>query len=121
MAKNNSLFTGFIVGSLISSAAALLLSSKSGSHIRNTIKDNTKQVRLELDRFVNQSKDTLSSIETSTKKNVLAVKEVSQDVKKSINDWQESVEPHKDNIKNEILNIEKSMKQLENNLKSAQK
>lgn len=120
MAKGKSLLLGFVIGGTVSAIATLLSTPSSGKDLRDRVKYQSSEwkemiMNLRLDglRLKNQLAET-------SKEGTALVKALTQDMKKSVEEWKVAVEPHQDNIHEYLEQIELSLKDLEEKVKKNQ-
>ncbi len=116
MSNNKSLVLGLIVGGVIGGMTALLSTPSSGKELRSQINLNRKQIEDLLQQLKKESKALKDQLILTAKESTEVAKEVSADLMKSIQQFQNETEPHKENIMKEIENLDHKIKQLEKTL-----
>lgn len=116
LSNNKSLLVGLLVGGVIGGVAALLSTPSSGKELRSQINLNRKQIEDLINQLKNESKALKVQLIQTAKEGSEVVKEVSADIMKSIQQYQQETEPHKENIMKEIEEIDNRIKQLEKTL-----
>lgn len=116
MAKNNSLLLGLIVGGVIGSVATLLSTPSSGKEFRGQINLSREQLENLLAQLKRESKALKDQLIKTAQESSGIVKDVSFDLKKTIQQFQQDIEPHKNDLMKEIEEIDQKIKQLEKNL-----
>ncbi len=116
LSNNKSLLVGLLVGGVIGGVATLLSTPSSGKELRSQINLNRKQIEDLLNQLKKESKELKVQLVQTAKEGSEVVKEVSADLMKSIQQYQQDTEPHKENIMKEIEEIDSRIKQLEKTL-----
>jgi gas vesicle protein len=116
MSKNKSLFCGFIVGGIIGGIATLLATPSSGKDMRGQLTINRKILEETIQQLKAESIALKNQIVITAKESSGVVKEVSTDLKRTINQFQKEIEPHKKDLQKEIEEVELKIKQLEKTL-----
>jgi gas vesicle protein len=118
MSNGKSLFLGFLVGGTVTVAATLLTTPATGSEMRNRVKDQGAEWK----KFANSLKEDSIRLKeqlfkTSQEGSIL-VKDLTQEMKKTVMEWKETLEPHQENIHQYLAQIETSLKELEEKVKT---
>ncbi len=116
LSNNKSLLVGLLVGGVIGGVATLLSTPSSGKELRSQINLNRKQIEDLINQLKKESKALKVQLIQTAKEGSVVVKEVSADLMKSVQQYQQEAEPHKENIMKEIEEIDNRIKQLENTL-----
>ncbi|WP_102027966.1 YtxH domain-containing protein [Salirhabdus sp. Marseille-P4669] len=116
MANGKSLFLGVLVGSIIGATTTLLTTPASGETVRRQAKDQSIKLKNTIMELASNSRDIKSQLTKTTKEGAVLLRELSQDVKSSIENWRSSIEPHQQNIQEHLLNVEESLKELEDKI-----
>ncbi|UOQ46805.1 YtxH domain-containing protein [Gracilibacillus caseinilyticus] len=113
MINSKSLLIGILAGGIVSAAATLLTTPKAGRDLRTDVKLKSDNAV----RYVNQLRtdgvDLKEQITKTSKEGAALIKDLSADVKESIESWKKTVEPHQKNIQKYLTQIEESLKELE--------
>lgn len=118
MAKGKSLLLGFIIGGTVSAIATLLSTPSSGRDFRKRVKDQSNEWK---EILINLKQDSIrlkDQIAETSKEGVALIKNLTQDMKQSIEEWKEAVEPHQENIHKYLEEIEQTLQELENKVKN---
>lgn len=113
MANSKSLLLGLLAGGVVSAAATLLSAPKSGKELRLDIKGCSKDVIHSLEKIKDDGKLLTEQIANTSKEGAALIKDLSLDVKHSIESWKSTIEPHHKNIKKYLAQIEDRLKELE--------
>ena len=113
MANGKSLLLGFLAGGVVSAAATLLSTPKSGKELRDDVKVRGEEIVHSLDRIKDEGKLLTEQIANTSKEGAALIKELSGDVKTSIETWKNTIEPHQKNIQKYLTQIEERLKELE--------
>ncbi|WP_163537135.1 YtxH domain-containing protein [Gracilibacillus sp. YIM 98692] len=113
MINTKSLFLGMLAGSVVSAAATLLSAPKSGSELRSDIKHQSDEAIHSINKLRSEGMDLKEQITKTSKEGAALIKDLSADVKESIESWKKTVEPHQKNIQKYLTQIEESLKELE--------
>ena len=116
MSKNKPLFCGFIVGGIIGGIATLLATPSSGKDMRGQLTINRKILEETIQQLKAESIALKNQIVITAKESSGVIKEVSTDLKRTINQFQKEIEPHKKDLQKEIEEVELKIKQLEKTL-----
>lgn len=117
MAKGRSLLLGFMVGGTISAITTLLSTPTSGRKLRVNVKKQGIEWK---DMITNLKQDSLrlkNKIAKTSKEGAVLIKNLTQEMKTSVEEWKTAVEPHQDNIYEYLEQIELSLKDLEDKIK----
>lgn len=117
MGKGKSLLLGFVVGGVVSASATLLSAPKSGEQLRHQAKSSSTRFKHTLENLKDEGKDLTDQIARTSKEGATLLKDLSADVKTSIESWKNTIEPHQRNIQKHLQEIEKSLKELEDKAK----
>jgi gas vesicle protein len=118
MSKGKSLMLGFLVGGTVTVAATLLTTPASGKDLRNRVKDQGVEWRVLVNKLKDDSLRLKEQLFKTSQEGSILVKDLTQEMKKTVMDWKETVEPHQENIHNYLTQIETSLKDLEEKVKS---
>lgn len=113
MASGKSIALGILVGSTVSAAITLLTAPSSGSELRADAKQRSDEWKVTFNNLKNEGTQLKEQIARTSKEGAVMFKELSADVKTSIDSWKRTVEPHQKNIQKSLAQIEKSLKDLE--------
>jgi len=113
MANSKSLLLGLLAGGVVSAAATLLSTPKSGKNMRADINACSKNVVHSLEKIKDDGKLLSEQIANTSKEGAALIKDLSLDVKHSIESWKSTIEPHQKNIKIYLAQIEERLKELE--------
>lgn len=113
MAKRKSIICGFIVGGIVSAAATLLSTPASGKEMRTNIKNQREEVAKSFERIKNDGSLLAEQITQTSKEGAALIKDLSLDVKDSIESWKHTIEPHQKRIQTHLAQIEDRLKELE--------
>lgn len=114
MAKGKSLLLGFLAGSIISGAVALLNAPKSGKETRSDLKRQAEELKVSFEHVKENGKELSEQIISTSKEGVQLIKELSLDVKNSLESWHATIQPHQRNIQFYLKQIEERLNELEN-------
>lgn len=120
MINSKSLLLGILAGGVISAAVTLLSTPKSGREIRADVKQRSEDIIQTMNRLRAEGIDLKEQITKTSKEGAALIKELSSDMKNSIESWRQTVEPHQKNIQKYLTQIEASLKELEEKTKSSQ-
>lgn len=114
MAKGKSLLLGFLAGGIISGAVALFNAPKSGKETRADLKKQAVELKVSLEHVKENGKELSEQIINTSKEGVQLIKELSLDVKDSLESWHATIQPHQKNIQYYLKQIEERLNELEN-------
>lgn len=121
MSKGKYMLIGFVVGGTISAAAALLTAPASGREVRNRVKEQGVELKKITDDIIQDGMKLKDQIARTSKDGVALIAELTQDMRKSVEDWKGSITPNQDNIQSYLEQIETSIKELEDKISTNQK
>ncbi len=113
MINGKSLIIGMLAGGIITASATLLSTPKSGRELRSEVKYRGDVAIQSLQHLKTDGYDLKEQITKTSKEGAALLKDLSQEVKSSIESWKRTVEPHQKNIQTYLTQIEKSLKELE--------
>lgn len=117
MANGKSILFGFMVGGAVSVAATLISTPSSGKDFRNRAKEQSVEWKEMLDNLKLDGLRLKKQITETSREGAALIKELTQEMKNSVEDWKETVEPHQESIHKYLEQIESSLKDLENKIK----
>lgn len=117
MINSKSLLLGILAGGVVGAAATLLSTPKSGREVRADVKQRSEDVMQTMNRLRVEGMDLKEQITKTSKEGVALIKDLSNDMKNSIESWKQTVEPHQKNIQKYLTQIETSLKELEEKTK----
>lgn len=115
--KVKSLLLGFVVGGTVSAAATLLSTPTSGKELRSNLKTQTNEWKEMFAQLAQDSMRLKDQLAETSKEGTALVKNLTKEMKKSVEEWKVAVEPHQDNIHDYLEQIEASLKELEDKIK----
>ncbi|GGB51607.1 YtxH domain-containing protein [Virgibacillus dakarensis] len=118
MAKGSSLLLGFVVGGVVSATATLLSAPSSGRDLRNRAKQQGIEWKQMIADLKSDGKRLKEQITSTSKEGASLIKELTREMKSSVQDWKKSVEPHQKNIQRYLEQIESSLKDLEDKMQN---
>lgn len=113
MSKGKYLLIGFVVGGTISAAATLLTTPSSGREIRGQVKEQSLELAKIAEGIMQDAVKLKDQIAKTSVEGVAIITELTQDLKKSIEEWKGAVAPSKESIQSYLEQIESSLKELE--------
>lgn len=118
MSKGKSLIWGFAAGTLIAGATTLLTTPKRGQELRKSCRESAENVKDLATTLYNDSTLIKEQVERTVKDGSELIKNVSHDLKTSVNQWKQDIEPHKSKIEADLDDIKQSIEKLEDLTKS---
>ncbi|HLR15948.1 MAG TPA: YtxH domain-containing protein [Bacillota bacterium] len=115
--KVKSLVLGFVVGGTVSAAATLLAAPSSGKELRTNLKTQTNEWKEMISQLAQDSVLLKDQIAETSKEGTALIKNLTKEMKKSVEEWKVAVEPHQENIHDYLEQIEVSLKELEDKVK----
>lgn len=119
MSKGKYIVLGFLVGGTISATTALLTTPTSGREVRSKIKEQSNELITVLEDLVQDGIRLKDQIAKTSKEGVVAITELTEDIKGAVEDWKESIGPNQANIEKYLEQIETSIKELEEKVSSS--
>lgn len=118
MSRGKSLLLGMLVGGTVSAAVTLLSAPSSGRELRSQIKEQSKDWKETIEALIQDGVKLKNQIAKTSKEGISLVNELTQEMKKSVEEWKSAVEPHQENIHEYLEQIQLSLKDLEEKVKS---
>lgn len=118
MSSGKSLVLGLLVGSTLSAAVTLLSTPESGSSIRGRVKNQGMEIGNLLSTLKKDGLRLKDQLTQTSKEGAVLIKELTEEIKNSLEDWKDTVEPHQESIYQSLEQIETSIKDLENKMKT---
>lgn len=118
MAKGKSLILGILIGGAIGACTTLLSTPSSGKSMRLRVRQQAKEWKQLADTLKEDGFRLKDQIVETSREGTLLLKELTQEMRDSVNDWKETVEPHQENINEYLEQIESSLKELEEKVKN---
>ena len=118
MARGKSFVIGFMIGGAASAIATLLSTPSSGKELRDRVKQQSKEWKEMADNLLRDALRLKDQIAETSKEGVALINNLTQEMKKSVEEWKIAVEPHQENIHGYLEQIELSLKDLEEKVKS---
>lgn len=115
--KVKSLLLGVFVGGTVSAAATLLSTPSSGKELRTNLKTQTNEWKDMISQLAQDSVLLKDQIAETSKEGTALIKNLTKEMKKSVEEWKVAVEPHQENIHDYLEQIEVSLKDLEDKMK----
>lgn len=119
--KASTFFIGLVTGVVAGSAAALFSTPQSGSNLRSNVKTASSDWKEKLSEVKFQISDLKQSIARLTKEAKTEVPQTIDELKQSVQKWQNQTGPIQENLQNEISSIQMAMEELEKSIASHQK
>ncbi|WP_026569127.1 MULTISPECIES: YtxH domain-containing protein [Sediminibacillus] len=113
MADSKSILLGFVIGGAVSAAAALLSTPSSGKEIRGQVNARRDDLMDTFKKLKQEGFQLKEQITQTSKEGATMIKDLSADMKSSIESWKNTIEPHQKNIQTYLAQIEDSLKELE--------
>ncbi|AXI08714.1 hypothetical protein CUC15_07205 [Oceanobacillus zhaokaii] len=117
MSKAKSFVLGLVVGGTVSAAVTLLSTPSSGRTVRDQVKIQGLELKQLLTNLKENGLQLKMQFRESSKEGAVLVKELTQDIRKSVEEWKNTVEPHQESIHKYLEQIETSIKDLEEKVK----
>ena len=119
--KASTFFIGLVTGVVAGSAAALFSTPQSGSELRSNVKTASSDWKDKLSEVKFQISDLKQSIARLTKEAKTDVPQTIDELKQSVQLWQNQTGPIQENLQNEISSIQMAMEELEKSIAKHQK
>lgn len=119
--KASTFFIGLVTGVVAGSAAALFSTPQSGSNLRSNVKTASSDWKEKLSEVKFQISDLKQSIARLTKEAKTEVPQTIDELKQSVQKWQNQTGPIQENLQNEISSIQMAMEELEKSIANHQK
>ena len=119
--KASTFFIGLVTGVVAGSAAALFSTPQSGSELRTNVKTASSDWKDKLSEVKFQISDLKQSIARLTKEAKTEVPQTIDELKESVQLWQNQTGPIQENLQNEISSIQMAMEELEKSIAKHQK
>ncbi|PUB15972.1 YtxH domain-containing protein [Paenisporosarcina sp. OV554] len=119
--KASTFFIGLVTGVVAGSAAALFSTPQSGSELRSNVKTASSDWKEKLSQVKFQISDLKQSIARLSKETKTEIPQTIDELKQSVQLWQNQTEPIQENLQNEISSIQMAMEELEKSIAKYQK
>lgn len=119
--KASTFFIGLVTGVVAGSAATLFSTPQSGSNLRSNVKTVSSDWKEKLSEVKFQISDLKQSIARLTKEAKTEVPQTIDELKQSVQKWQNQTGPIQENLQNEISSIQMAMEELEKSIANHQK
>ena len=111
--KAKSLALGLVVGGAVGASITLLNAPRSGKDTREHFKSQANEVKEAIEKAKVNGKLLSDQIIATSKEGAELIKDLSKDMKSSIEQWQQTIKPHQDNIEHYLKEIEARLQELE--------
>lgn len=118
MANSKSLILGILAGGTVSVAVTLLSTPESGRAMRGRVKTQSAELKNLLDDLKSNGLQLKDQLRKTSRDSALLVKDLTDEIKKSVEEWKTTVEPHQESIYDYLEQIEMSLKELEDKVQS---
>ncbi|MFD1360984.1 YtxH domain-containing protein [Lentibacillus salinarum] len=118
MARGKSFFLGILAGSTIGAAAALLSTPESGRSLRSRAKEQRIELKDLFKKLTDNGLQLKNQLTETSKEGAVLAKELTLEMKNSVEEWKKTVEPHQENIHEYLEQIESSLKDLEDKVRN---
>ena len=119
--KASTFFIGLVTGVVAGSAAALFSTPQSGSELRSNVKTASSDWKEKLSEVKFQISDLKQSIARLSKETKTEIPQTIDELKQSVQLWQNQTGPIQENLQNEISSIQIAMEELEKSIAKHQK
>lgn len=119
--KASTFFIGLVTGVVAGSAAALFSTPQSGSELRSNVKTASSDWKEKLSEVKFQISDLKQSIARLSKETKTEIPQTIDELKQSVQLWQNQTGPIQENLQNEISSIQMAMEELEKSIAKHQK
>ncbi len=119
--KASTFFIGLVTGVVAGSAAALFSTPQSGSELRSNVKTASSDWKEKLSEVKFQISDLKQSIARLSKEAKTEIPQTIDELKQSVQLWQNQTGPIQENLQNEISSIQMAMEELEKSIAKHQK
>jgi gas vesicle protein len=119
--KASTFFIGLVTGVVAGSAAALFSTPQSGSELRTNVKTASSDWKEKLSEVKFQISDLKQSIARLSKEAKTEIPQTIDELKQSVQLWQNQTGPIQENLQNEISSIQMAMEELEKSIAKHQK
>lgn len=118
MVRGGSLVVGFVIGGVVGATTTLLTTPSSGRDLRYRAKEQSVDWKDMISNLKFDGMRLKQQITDTSKEGAALIKDLTQEMKKSVEDWQRTVGPHQKNIHKYLEQIESSLKDLEEKVKN---
>ncbi len=104
---------GLFIGGTIGAVTSLLSAPSSGKKLREELKNSTNEwieILSELKTNANELKDSLTNLSIEGKE---IVRDLSSDIKTTVEQWRNNIEPNKRQLQSELREIQQTLEDLE--------
>lgn len=121
MMKASTFLIGLATGSIAAAITVLYSTPQSGSELRTSVKSASTDMKAKFKDVKNKVADLKESVSHLTKEAKLTVPATIDDMKGSIEEWQQLTEPNKARLETEIAAIQTALEELEKTIAAQQK
>ncbi|MDC3417270.1 YtxH domain-containing protein [Aquibacillus salsiterrae] len=119
MVHGKSLLLGILAGGVVSGTATLFSAPTSGRELRTQAKERGEEIIHSVDKLKTDGRHLTEQIAKSSKEGALLIKDLSEEMKSSIEHFRSTIAPHQKNIQKYLAQIEESLKELEEKTRQA--
>lgn len=112
-----SFLSGFLIGGIAAGITTLLTTPYSGKEVRKVCSDNGKAFLQHIQELKIDLNEIKNSVKTATVEGKTVLSAFIEDLKLSIETWQEEVKPHQALLQQELDDLQSTINELENDLK----
>lgn len=113
MANGKSIVLGVLFGSIVGASVSLLTTPQSGEDFRGKVKDQSSRLKELVQQLQVEGSRLKDQITRTSREGAALMKDLSQDIRTSVESWKETIEPHQENLQEHLQQIEESIKELE--------
>jgi gas vesicle protein len=114
--NGKSFIYGVIIGGAVAGVSTMLATPTSGAKMRNRLRSKKQQIQLSINELKAEAMGIKDQVSQALGESKAVVTSLSNDVRTSVELWQNSIKPHQDSIQQSIALVEKELEKLEKNL-----
>ncbi|MBM7620768.1 gas vesicle protein [Bacillus tianshenii] len=114
--NGKSFIYGVIIGGAVAGVSTLLTTPTSGEKMRNRLRSTQRKIQLSINELKDEAMGIKDQVSQAVEESKTVVTTLSNDLKTSVELWQNSIKPHQDSIQQSIALVEKELEKLERNL-----
>jgi len=111
--NGKSFIYGVIIGGAVAGVSTLLATPSSGEKMRNRVRSTKQQIQLSINELKDEAMGIKDQVSQAVEESKSVVTNFSNDLKTSVELWQNSIKPHQDSIQHSIALVEQELEKLE--------
>ena len=114
--NGKSFIYGVLIGGTIAGVSALLTTAESGASRRAKIKSTAQSIQLTIEDLKQEAIHIKDQVTQAMEEGKATVGNIAEEIKVSVDLWQNSIKPHQESIQQNIANLQEELEKLEKKL-----